>query len=273
MKSLLIVLELSEYLFHISNFKSLSNTANTVMGLALIHELSFQTEQRSLQFNCLPRPCASWSDVLFPCGLCDDFFQTCHLCHMCQALQQGPLLDTVPVPVPGLPDMVLEQDMGPERGLQQVADMEPVPVQVQAWDTGLVRVLEASDMVTDRVPEKAPERVKERVLERAQERAPERAPERAQEMALERVLEMELEMGLEKVPDLDLEKESAAIKEIRVYQELRDNNFNGSNFGPNQNESLRELRGEGWTTTNLTFKTQALVQLLSRLIRPLYGTR
>ena len=211
--------------------------------MALIHELSFQTERRSLQFNFLPRPCASSNDVLFPCGLCDGFFQTCHLCHKWQALQQGPLLDTVLVPVPGLPDMVLEQD----RGLQQALDMEPVPVRVQA-----------SDMVTDRVPEKAPEKAQEMVLEMAQEMALERAQGRAQERALERALEkaleMELEMGLEKVPDLDLEKESAAIKEIRVNQELCDNNFDDSNVGSNQKQSLRELRDNSWTTSKcLTF--------------------
>ena len=127
----------------------------------------------SKDLSSLSCRCASSSDVLFPCGLDDGFFQIC------------PLPDTVPglVQRQGLPDMVREQDMGLKRVLQ-ASDMEPVPVK-------------ASEKALDR----GKEQEMGMALEKELEMVLEMVLEMALEMALEMVLEMELERVLEKVLD------------------------------------------------------------------------
>ena len=111
--------------FHNSNVKVLL-ILQILLWLWLSNTSRASTLSKDL--SSLSCRCASSSDVLFPCGLDDGFFQIC------------PLPDTVPglEQRQGLPDMVQEQDMGLKRVLQ-VADMEPVPVPVKASEKALDR--------------------------------------------------------------------------------------------------------------------------------------
>ena len=154
----------SNAFFHNSNVKVL-----LILQILLWFWLSNTSRASALSkdLSSLSCRCASSSDVLFPCGLDDGFFQIC------------PLPDTVPglVQRQGLQDMVREQDMGLKRVLQET-DMEP----------GLVKA-----------SEKALDRGREQEME--QEMALEMVLEMVLAMVLEMVLEMELERVLEKVLD------------------------------------------------------------------------